>query len=68
MPRLILVLATTQEEIYEVQRLRYQVFTETFHLSALKNPEGLNVDEVDACCDHLIVRVLKHHVYWGLVV
>lgn len=49
-------LASTPEEIREIQRLRYNVFTETFSLSKLANPDGLNIDEFDDYCDHLIVR------------
>jgi putative hemolysin len=58
LPRAALVvsLATRQEEIREVQRLRYRVFTETFQLSELENPEALNTDEFDDYCDHLLVR------------
>lgn len=53
---LVVSLATTQAEVREVQRLRYRVFTETFKLSALANPEALNADEFDNYCDHLLVR------------
>lgn len=49
-------LADTQEEIHELQCLRYNVFIETFKSSVLANPEGIHVDELDECCDHLIVR------------
>ncbi|GAA4034299.1 GNAT family N-acetyltransferase [Actimicrobium antarcticum] len=55
-PRLTLSLATTQEEVREVQRLRYKVFIETMGLVALQNPDGLDHDEFDAYCDHLVVR------------
>ncbi|WP_339472001.1 GNAT family N-acetyltransferase [Pseudomonas sp. EL_65y_Pfl1_R83] len=54
--QLVVSLATTQDEVREVQRLRYRVFTDTFKLSALVNPEALNADEFDDCCDHLLVR------------
>lgn len=54
--KLALSLASTPEEIREVQRLRYKVFIETMGLSALKNAEGLDRDEFDEHCDHLIVR------------
>ncbi|ASV38970.1 GNAT family N-acetyltransferase [Pseudomonas sp. NS1(2017)] len=56
---LVVSLATRQEEIREVQRLRYRVFTETFKLSELANPEALNIDEFDDYCDHLLVRDAK---------
>lgn len=55
-PKLTVSLATTPEEIREVQRLRYKVFVEGLSLAALVNPQGLDVDEFDAYCDHLIVR------------
>jgi putative hemolysin len=54
--KLSLSLATTLEEIREVQRLRYKIFVEAMGLSALANPEGRDEDEFDAHCDHLIVR------------
>ena len=57
--RLTLSLATTSEDVREVQRLRYKVFIETMNLSALANAEGLDQDEFDDYCDHLIVRDSK---------
>jgi putative hemolysin len=55
-PRLVLSMAATSEEVREVQRLRYKVFIENQGLSALATPDGLDCDEFDAACDHLIVR------------
>ena len=55
-PRLVLSMAATPEEVREVQRLRYKVFIENQGLTALATPEGLDCDEFDAACDHLIVR------------
>jgi len=57
--KLSLSLATSKEEVREVQRLRYKVFIESMGLSALSNPEGLDKDEFDDYCDHLIVRDSK---------
>lgn len=57
--KLSLSLATTSEEVREVQRLRYKVFIESMGLSALANAEGLDKDEFDDHCDHLIVRDSK---------
>ena len=57
--RLTLSLAATSEDVREVQRLRYKVFIETMNLSALANAEGLDKDEFDDYCDHLIVRDSK---------
>jgi len=54
--KLTLSLASSAEEIREVQRLRYKVFIETMGLTALENPDGLDKDEFDEYCDHLIVR------------
>lgn len=54
--KLSLSLATTPEEVREVQRLRYKVFVEAMGLSALSNADGLDKDEFDPHCDHLIVR------------
>ncbi|MFZ6730845.1 GNAT family N-acetyltransferase [Undibacterium sp. Ji42W] len=57
--KLNLSLATTAKEVKEVQRLRYKVFIESMGLSALSNPDGLDKDEFDDHCDHLIVRDSK---------
>lgn len=55
-PKLALSLATTPAEIEEVQRLRYRVFVDAAGLPALQNPDGLERDEFDPYCDHLLVR------------
>ncbi|MFZ6845434.1 GNAT family N-acetyltransferase [Undibacterium sp. RuTC16W] len=57
--KLSLSLASTAKEVKEVQRLRYKVFIEAMGLSALSNPDGLDKDEFDEHCDHLIVRDTK---------
>jgi len=57
--KLSLSIATTPEEVKEVQRLRYKVFIETMGLTALANADGLDKDEFDDFCDHLIVRDSK---------
>ena len=57
--KLTLSIASTPEEVREVQRLRYKVFVETMGLSALMNAEELDRDEFDSYCDHLIVRDSK---------
>jgi putative hemolysin len=54
-----LSLASTPEEVREVQRLRYKIFIETMGLSSLANADGLDQDEFDSYCDHLIVRDSK---------
>jgi len=58
-PKLNLSLASTPEEIREVQRLRYKVFIEAMGLTSLSNADGLDKDEFDDYCDHLIVRDSK---------
>src|SRR3954447_13218855 len=58
-PKLSLSLATTPEEVREVQRLRYKVFIEAMGLSSLASQDGLDKDEFDSWCDHLIVRDSK---------
>jgi putative hemolysin len=55
-PKLSLSIANSLEQIQEVQRLRYKVFVEATGLQTLQNPEGLERDEFDEFCDHLIVR------------
>ena len=55
-PKLSLSLASTPEEVREVQRLRYKVFVEAMGLETLQNHEGLEKDEFDEFCDHLIAR------------
>ena len=55
-PKLSLSLATTPEEVREVQRLRYQVFVEAMGLESLQNGDGLEKDDYDDYCDHLLVR------------
>ncbi|MFC5474220.1 GNAT family N-acetyltransferase [Paraherbaspirillum soli] len=57
--KLTISLASTPEEVREVQRLRYKVFIEAMNLSALANPDALDSDEFDSYCDHLIVRDTK---------
>ncbi|AMP00492.1 acetyltransferase domain protein [Collimonas arenae] len=57
--KLTVSLASTPEEVREVQRLRYKVFIEAMGLSALANADGLDSDEFDTYCDHLIVRDTK---------
>ncbi len=54
--KLSLSLASTPEEVREVQRLRYKIFIEAMGLSALANADGLDQDDFDSYCDHLIVR------------
>jgi putative hemolysin len=54
--KLSVSIASTEEELREVQRLRYKVFIDAMGLSAMANPQGLDRDAFDEYCDHLIVR------------
>lgn len=54
--KLALSVASTPEEVREVQRLRYKVFIEGQGLASLYNEEGLDKDAFDEYCEHLIVR------------
>jgi len=48
--------ASTPNEIKEAQRLRFKVFAEEMGANLAHNSEGLDVDEFDAYCDHLLIR------------
>lgn len=48
--------ASTANEVKEAQRLRYKVFAEEMGANLSKNDEGLDIDEFDAYCDHLLIR------------
>lgn len=54
--RLRLSIARTREELREVQALRYRIFFESAGLAAPDDSDGLDSDEFDEYCDHLIVR------------
>jgi putative hemolysin len=55
-PRLTLSLARTPGDIEDAQRLRYKVFAEEMGATLPHDDAGLDRDEFDAWCDHLIVR------------
>ena len=48
--------ASNSSEIKEAQRLRYKVFAEEMGANLAASSEGLDVDEFDAYCDHLLIR------------
>jgi putative hemolysin len=48
--------ASSISEVKEAQRLRYKVFAEEMGANLSQNSEGLDVDEFDAYCDHLLIR------------
>jgi putative hemolysin len=55
-PAFQIVWASTPGEIKEAQRLRYKVFAEEMGANLPMNAEGLDVDEFDSYCDHLLIR------------
>jgi putative hemolysin len=54
--RLFVEIASTQREVREAQALRYRVFGEELGARLKGGASGLDVDELDAFCDHLLVR------------
>lgn len=62
--RLYTAIARNASEIAEAQRLRYQVFAEEMG-AEVKGPEGLDVDEYDDFCEHLLVRESETHQVIG---
>jgi len=48
--------ASSSGGIKEAQRLRYKVFAEEMGANLSQNAEGLDIDEFDAYCDHLLIR------------
>lgn len=48
--------ASNADEVKEAQRLRYKVFADEMGARLPANAEGLDVDEFDAYCDHLLIR------------
>ena len=54
--RLTLSFADTPEHVREAQRLRYKVFVEATGLSRPAQHNGLDHDDFDPYCEHLIVR------------
>lgn len=49
-------LATDPDTVREAQALRYRVFAQEMGAKLHSATPGLDVDEIDAYCDHLIVR------------
>jgi putative hemolysin len=44
------------DEIKEAQRLRYKIFAEEMGAHLAPNEDGLDIDEFDDYCDHLLAR------------
>jgi putative hemolysin len=57
--RLFVELAAGPEAIREAQALRYRVFGEEMGANLKAGPSGLDVDELDDYCHHLVVRETK---------
>lgn len=57
--KIILSVASSPDEIREVQRLRFHVLAQSLGLSQLADPDGLDEDELDQWCDHLVVREMR---------
>ncbi|WP_139488851.1 GNAT family N-acetyltransferase [Brevibacillus dissolubilis] len=55
-PELTVSLAKTSEEIEQALRLRYQVFVVEEQNPNLINDHGIETDEYDVYCDHLIIK------------
>jgi len=53
--RLVCFLAKSEEMITETQKLRFRVFAKEMGAKLKSADEGLDYDEVDAYCDHLVV-------------
>lgn len=48
--------AANDIEVKEAQRLRYKVFAEEMGATLSQNSDGLDIDEFDPYCDHLLIR------------
>ncbi|MFY9973124.1 MAG: GNAT family N-acyltransferase [Chromatiaceae bacterium] len=57
--RLYVELASCEEEVRQAQALRYQVFGQEMGARLKEGVSGLDVDEFDAVCQHLLVREAK---------
>ncbi|AHI00825.1 GNAT family N-acetyltransferase [Kutzneria viridogrisea] len=55
-PRYSLLVARDNAEVRAAQQLRYQVFAEEMGATLHSPVPGLDVDEFDELCDHLVVR------------
>src|SRR6058998_251495 len=54
--RYSLLVATAGEQVRAAQRLRHRVFAEELGAVLHTDEPGLDVDEFDAHCDHLLIR------------
>jgi putative hemolysin len=52
-------------EVREAQRLRYRIFADEYGAQLANGPSGVDEDEFDSMCDHLIVRDLSRDMVVG---
>ncbi|MDO5667559.1 MAG: GNAT family N-acyltransferase [Alcaligenaceae bacterium] len=64
-PSLVLGIATSQEEVEAVQRLRYDVYTKEMGVHFPDAIDGRDVDHFDEFCQHLIVMDTKENLAVG---
>ena len=64
-PSLVLGIATTQEEVEAVQRLRYDVYTKEMGVHFPDAIDGRDVDRFDEFCEHLVVMDTKENLVVG---
>lgn len=64
-PSLVLGIATSQEEVEAVQRLRYDVYTKEMGVHFPDAIDGRDVDHFDQFCKHLIVMDTKENLAVG---
>lgn len=62
---LVLGIATSQEEVEAVQRLRYDVYTKEMGVHFPEAIDGRDVDHFDEFCQHLIVMDTKENLAVG---
>jgi putative hemolysin len=55
-PSYSILVAATPEEVRAAQRLRHRVFAEEMGAHLHTSTPGLDIDELDEYCDHLLVR------------
>ncbi|MCS6896340.1 MAG: GNAT family N-acetyltransferase [Nitrospira sp.] len=58
-------IAKSPVEVREAQRLRHHVFVEECGARLPHSSAGIDEDEFDPYCDHLIVRDTRHHMVVG---
>lgn len=59
-----IIWANTSSEVAQAQALRYEVFQQDFGIAFSNSEGGLDIDEFDEHCEHLLVR----HLDSGLIV